>query len=98
MPFKTFFDKVAQGFQKKGPSLKVNATLAKLLAGFESVRTWLTGSEPIITRETARLVDTFFQYDNQKVKKALNFNFQSIDNTLLWCCEEYKRQHGIKNQ
>lgn len=98
VPFKTFFDKVAQGFQKKGPYLKVNATLAKLLAGFESGRTWLTGSEPIITRETARLVDTFFQYDNQKVKKALNFNFQTIDATLQWTCEEYKRQHGIKNQ
>lgn len=98
MPFKTFFDKVANEFQKKGPSIKVNATLAKFLARLESGRTWLTGSEPIITRETARLVDTFFQYDNQKVKKALNFNFQTIDNTLLWCCEEYKRQHGIKNQ
>jgi len=98
VPFKTFFDKTAQAFQKKGPHIKVNATLAKLLAGFESGRTWLTGSEPIITRETARLVDTFFQYDNQKVKKALNFNFQTIDATLQWCCEEYKRQHGIKNQ
>ena len=98
VPFKTFFDKVAQRFQKKGPYLKVNSRLAKLLAGLESVRTWLTGSEPIITRETARLVDTFFQYDNQKVKKALNFNFQPIDATLQWCCEEYKSQHGIKNQ
>lgn len=98
MPFKTFFDKVAQQLQKKGPSLKVSATLAKLLGRFESGRTWLTGSEPIITRETARLVDTFFEYDNQKVKKALNFNFQTIDATLQWCCEEYKRQHGIKNQ
>lgn len=98
VPFKTFFDKTAEGFDKKGPYIKVNSTLAKLLAGFESGRTWLTGSEPIITRETARLVDTFFQYDTQKVKKALNFNFQTIDDTLQWCCEEYKRQHGIKNQ
>lgn len=98
IPFKTFFDKVAKGFQKKGPSIKVSATLATLLAGLERGRTLLTGSEPLITRETARLVDTFFQYDNQKVKKALNFDFQTIDATLQWCCEEYKRLHGVKNQ
>jgi len=98
VPFKTLFDKIAEGFQKKGPSLKVNATLAKILAGIESGRTWLTGSEPLITFETARLVNTFFQYDNQKVKKALNFNFQSVDETLQWCCEQYNRQYQIKNQ
>ncbi len=98
IPFKTFFDKTAQGFQKKEPSIKVNATLAKLLAGIESSRTWVTGSEPLITRETARLVDTFFQYNNQKVKKALNFNFQTIDTTLQWCCEHYNRTYGIKNK
>lgn len=96
--FKTFFDKVAEGFQKKGPSLKVNATLANILAGLESGRTWITGDEPLITFETARLVNTFFQYDNQKVKKALNFNFQSIDNTVMWCCQQYNRQYQIKNQ
>lgn len=98
IPFKTFFDKTAQQLEKKAPSVKVNATLAKFLAGLEGLRAWLMGSEPIITRETARLVDTFFQYDNQKLKKALNFNFQTIDSTLQWCCEEYKKQYGIKNK
>jgi dihydroflavonol-4-reductase len=98
IPFKGFFDKTALRFEKKAPSVKVNATLAKLLARIEGVRTWFTGSEPIITRETARLIDTFFQYDNLKLKKAINFNFQTIDATLEWCCEEYKKQHGIKNK
>ena len=98
MPFKTFFDSAASAFHKKGPSILVGSSVANLLAGVESIRTWLTGSEPLVTRETARLVDTFFQYDNQKVKKAINFNFQTIDSTLQWCCEHYKRKYDIKNQ
>jgi nucleoside-diphosphate-sugar epimerase len=98
LPLKTFFDKTAREFQKKGPSIKVNGTFAKILAGIESGRTWLTGSEPLITSEAARLVNSFFQYDNQKVKKALNFNFQSVDATLQWCCQQYNQQHQIKNQ
>lgn len=90
VPFKTFFDLVAKGFQKSGPRIKVSSAFAKVLSAIESGRTWLTGTEPLITSETARLVDTFFQYDNQKVKKAINFNFQTIDSTLAWCCEYYR--------
>jgi nucleoside-diphosphate-sugar epimerase len=96
--FKDFFTKVAQEFHKKAPSLKVNSTFAKIFAGIESVRIRLTGTEPLITHETARLIDTYFQYDNQKVKKALNFNFQTIEDTVHWCCQHYIRQYGTKNQ
>lgn len=98
IPFKTFFDKTANAFQKKSHGINVNPTIANLLATIESARSWLTGSEPLITPETARLIDTFFQYDNQKVKKAINFNFQTIDSTLQWCCDHYKRKYGIKKQ
>ena len=97
LPLKTFFDKVAIAFQKKGPSIKVNPTLAKTLATLELGRTWLMGTEPFITRETTGLINAQFEYDSQKVKNALNFKFQSIDSTIAWCCQQYSRQHGVKN-
>lgn len=93
-----FFTKTAKAFQKKAPTIKVNATLAKFLARVEAIRTRVTGSEPLITIETARLADAFFTYDNQKLRKALNYQFQSIDSTITWCCQEYAKANGIKNQ
>jgi hypothetical protein len=51
----------------------------------------------LITRETSRLANAYFEYDNQKVKTALKFNFQSIDTTIQWCCEQYTRWKAIKN-
>lgn len=98
IPFKDFFDKVAGTFQKRSPWINVNPTLAKTLAFIESGRTYLTGTEPLITRETARLTNAYFEYDNQKVKKRLNFSFQSIDTTIQWCCQQYEQAYGIKNQ
>jgi dihydroflavonol-4-reductase len=98
LPFKIFFDKVAENFNKKGPWLKVNSSFAKIFANLESIRTLFTGNEPLITPETARLTNAFFEYDNQKVKKALNFEFKSIDETLKWCCEHYTLTHAIKNK
>jgi nucleoside-diphosphate-sugar epimerase len=95
--YKDFFDKVADGFQKKRPSIKVSTPLAKTMATLETARTWFTGAEPLITRETSRLANAYFEYDNQKVKTALKFNFQSIDTTIQWCCEQYTRWKAIKN-
>ncbi|MFZ2907177.1 MAG: NAD-dependent epimerase/dehydratase family protein [Cyclobacteriaceae bacterium] len=96
VPLKTFFDKTAAALMKKAPGIKVNATLARILAEVELLRCRIMRAEPFITRETARSIDTHFQYDNQKVKKALNFSFQTIDATLQWCCEQYTLQHRIK--
>jgi dihydroflavonol-4-reductase len=93
-----FFTRTAKAFQKRAPSIKVNAGLAKFLARLESVRIRLTGSEPLITIETARLANAFFEYDNQKVRKKLDYQFQSIDDTINWCCQQYAQANAIKNQ
>ena len=98
IPYREFFSKNAKAFQKKAPSVKVTPTLASILARIESLRIKLTGSEPLITIETARLANAFFEYDNQKVKKTLNYQFQSIDDTINWCCKQYEGINGIKNQ
>jgi nucleoside-diphosphate-sugar epimerase len=96
--FQNFFNMVAKTFGKRSPWIKVNPAVANTLAFLESGRTYLTGSEPLITRETARLTNAHFEYDNQKVKKALNFSFQSIEDTIQWCCQQYAQAYGIKNQ
>ena len=93
--FQEFFEKVARRFNKKPPSVKLGATLLNIAARAETFRTWLTGEEPILTRETARLSGSNFFYDNTKIKKALSIEFQPIDASLDWCCNYYleKYQH-----
>lgn len=95
--FKDFFDSLALAFNKKGPSVKVGRPFLKPLAALESFRTLLTGSEPIITRETAQLAGTHFHYSAQKVQKTLDYKFQSFDATVKWCCSRYAELYGGKN-
>jgi dihydroflavonol-4-reductase len=85
----TFFSSVAKRFKKKPPQIRVNRTVLKWISRFESIRAWLTQSEPLITRETARMAGTAFTYSNKKIRNQLNFQFQSIDETLNWCCDYY---------
>lgn len=94
--FKNFFEKTANKFDVKPPSVRLSKSIVKSVARFERIRTWFTRSEPLITRETAQLVGAQFLYDNKKIKNNLNFEFQTLDNTLEWCCGYYNRKFNSK--
>ena len=94
--FKEFFDAVAQRFAKRPPMIRLNRNLLKIAAGFETFSAKIRRSEPRITRDTARLAGTFFQYQNTKIRKALGLEFHSLENTLDWCCEYYRQNFGLK--
>jgi dihydroflavonol-4-reductase len=97
IPFIDFFQGVAKRFQKKSPHIKLSPSLLSVVARVESFRTFFTGSEPLITRETARMANTGFLYSNDKIKKALSVDFQPIDGTLDWCCQYYMTKYMHKN-
>ena len=91
-----FFSKTATRFHKRPPNIKLNKTLLGIAAFGEGLRAWLSDSEPLLTAETARIAGTNFTYDNKKIKKLLNFKFQTLDQTLDWCCENYLRKFTLK--
>jgi dihydroflavonol-4-reductase len=87
--FIDFFTMIANQLNKRPPSIRLSKGLLSMVAFAETFRSRLTGSEPLISRETARLAGTVFEYDNTKIKRTLNFDFKSIDSTLAWCCTHY---------
>lgn len=96
MPLNEFLKRTAVRFSKKSPWIKVNRSIIRLIAFVEAIRARLIGVEPLITRETARIADNEFLYDNEKIKTRLKFNFQSIDETLEWCCKYYLARTSLK--
>ncbi len=87
--YKDFFDNIAKHFNKKAPSIKLSNFLLKVVSTLEDIRSKITYSTPLISRETARLADITFNYNNQKIVKTLSFQFEKFDKTLQWCCENY---------
>jgi dihydroflavonol-4-reductase len=76
------FNSIADAMQKKRPSMKVKPWLAGIIWRVEAFRTWLLGTKPLITRETAQSAARRIRYDNAKIKNALGFNFQPIEKTV----------------
>lgn len=95
--FRDFFAAVAKRFSKKAPDKKLSPALLQIAARAEGFRSWFTGDEPLLTKETARLAGTEFLYDNKKIRKTLSVDFQPIDLSLDWCCEHYLKKYMNKN-
>lgn len=91
-----FFRKAAHHFQKRPPSIRVSKPLLQVAAFLEAMRGALTGSNPLVTKETAQLAGRSFTYSNEKIKKVLGVEFQSIENSIRWCCEEYMKKIAFK--
>ncbi|MFN8346850.1 MAG: NAD-dependent epimerase/dehydratase family protein [Spirosomataceae bacterium] len=91
MTYKELFEKMAAGFGRKAPSQKIAPWLAEVVWRVEAVRSRLTGSRPLITKETAKTARTQFIFDGQKVKKALDFEYRALDETVKRVCEALKK-------
>ena len=80
--YHNLFNTIADSMQKKRPKIKVGAGLAAVIWRIEAVRTWLLGTKPLITKETAQSAARRIKYNNEKIKNALGFSFQPIEKTV----------------
>lgn len=84
--YKDFFDKIADRFGKKKTSIKVTPGMMGAIWRVEALKSMLTGKAPLITKETAKTSQLKIFQENNKIRKALNFEFNSLDNTLNRVC------------
>ena len=94
--YKELFGLIAKEFGKKIPSIKINKSFLKVGAYFETWRAIIAGSEPRLTRETARIAGVNYLFENRKIVNQLNFEFQPIDKTLQRCCGYYMDKINVK--
>jgi nucleoside-diphosphate-sugar epimerase len=86
---KDLFAQIAKRFGKKAPSLLATPFITLIATKVESIRSAITGREPLVTQQTAKIASEAFHYSSQKAINELNMNFKSLDETLDWCCEYY---------
>lgn len=85
--FKDFFFMVADELGVKRPYILAGKFLSGLAWRVGTLKARLSGSYPLITRETAESANRISFYSGEKVEKALNFKFRSFEDTVKWCCE-----------
>lgn len=92
--YKTFFEEVADCFGKRAPAMKVPPLLAEVVWRLEHARSWLTGRRPLITKDTARVAKKTHLFSNDKIRRALNFEFRPVSESVHWVCKELQIQEN----
>lgn len=85
--YKEVFDKIADAMHKPRTKYLVTPLMAEIIWRIEHIRSFFTGNAPLITKETARSSRTVFAYKNDKIRKTLGFEFNSLDSTIRRVCE-----------
>lgn len=93
--YKKFFHVLAHAFDKKPPNTSVKPWMTKVAVALEYLRSRVTGNEALITKDTAMISRSKFHFHNEKVKKALDFEFKSLEETAEWTVKELKKRHDL---
>ena len=87
--FEDFFKRLATTWNKRAPSIRISPATASLMGYAEEVRSFLSGSEPKITRQSARMTYLDYRYDTSKAGRMLGTQYRTLDDTIAWCCSAY---------
>ena len=85
--YKDFFEKVAPKFLKKPPTKLLSKSFTSIVWRLETIRSLFTGKAPLITKETALSSSHSFEYENNKIKKAIDFSFRNLEDSLDRICK-----------
>jgi nucleoside-diphosphate-sugar epimerase len=88
--FKWLFDRIAAALDVPAPSIRANAFLREMAWRAAWLQSKLTGTPPLITKETARSSATTKLYDNSKSLSAFDgFQYTPIERTIDEMAEQF---------
>ena len=80
--YKEIFQKIATALNKPAPNKVAKKWMMQLAWRYESIRAAIRRKSPAITKETAMTACEKYFYDSSKIEKAINFEFNSIDDAI----------------
>jgi dihydroflavonol-4-reductase len=94
--YQNVLSNMAMGFGKKIPQKKVTPFLAAITWRLASLKSVITQSTPLITRETAQTSLATTLYDNSKLLKALpHFSYKLLGDSVINICNTLKIKYKL---
>lgn len=90
LSYKEFFSKIALNFGKKSPSIALKPWMMYMAWLGSKIITPISGKRFGLSLETVRSAFKKHQYSNEKIKKALNFDFKPLDESISEICLNLK--------
>jgi dihydroflavonol-4-reductase len=95
--YQDVFNLMATAFGKKQPHKKVTPNIANIVWRLEAIKSFFTGQDPLITKETAANALSNVNFNNSKLLKFLpGFAYTKIEQTITDTCRAL--QQKLNNQ
>ena len=82
LSYQQVFEWMAKYLNKPAPSVNVPPGMTSIAWRVEAVRSFIMRCKPEVTREMATITAQQYFYSNEKVKKALDFEFTPIETSI----------------
>lgn len=89
LSFKEIFNMIAAALDKKAPSIYANRLMTGIAWRMDYLRSKLSGTKQIVTREAADAAHRKTFYSNKKVKKATGIDFKPVSISIKETGEKY---------
>ena len=87
--YRDFFNMIAENLKVEPPSIKASPWIAEIAWRVEKLRHIFSGSNPLITRETARTANRQHLYSNEKVRTLLGYEFIPVSRSIEDTCQVF---------
>lgn len=89
LPFKDLLTWIATDLGKKPPSIKAGPFLSGIYWRMQWLLGKLTGTSPLVNRDTARTATNISNYSNEKIKKAIGYGFIPMRQSVKDACTAF---------
>ena len=93
--FKDLFEKIAENFKVKAPSILVKPLMAEIAWRIVAILHFCFRKKQNITKETARSSMKISKYSNKKLKSKLNFEFITADDSIKNAVEYFSKNSTL---
>jgi nucleoside-diphosphate-sugar epimerase len=85
--WKEIFDVIAQNLKKSKPTTYATKFMTEFAWRMSKLQSFLSFSEPTITKETARTSHKVLKYSNEKFKEKFNFEYIPVKESVEYICK-----------
>jgi nucleoside-diphosphate-sugar epimerase len=94
--YRELFTQIANAFDRKPPYKKASPLLAEIVWRVETVRCKLSGSKPLLTKETTKTAQAKVYFSNKKLSQYFpSFQYTSLPNSVARICNELKLKYNL---
>lgn len=94
--FRWLMNTIADEFRKKRPTIEANAFITEFAWRLEKIKSFFSGSSPLLTRESTKIARSKTYWENDKLLKELpGFSYTPLQVSIQKACRKY--ENAIKN-